>query len=470
MKKNRLQISFVITIIVLFLNTTLVFAQTPTPTAIPPNVYLPQGWGPAGPGNEISIQELTGGYSNGIINDPDLVCDAGLQLVRYIDELIPPAWQDPVAVAKLRIRMSYSDGGNPWPARLRFAFHSYAGGITTPFENRHCLEIFSFDSDGYTLLDSTTACFCVSGIDEMCDNTSYAPNLGGGSWDNWRYFDNVITVNDHGYLWLIERTMSKDWITPEGGFVISGLYLDHASHSFPSLCGNILPTPTPFPTWTLVPTWTPTPTGTLTLTPTPTNSSTPYPTSAGQTSTPTMTPIPYLTWTPRPTYTPFPSLTPIPVTMLFSTPAGGWATLDIPTIAPVGTTAPIDFGFTPDATYVSQMSEISTAVHDAELFYSDIMTMTNWSTGLSFNPSNYITTVSSSGTITNPVFFVSKLTLPIGYIKGVIRYMPNLAPLLIFMMAAFLYMVAVRFIKLAYTIIMWVIEKLERIWEAIPMN
>jgi len=60
--------------------------------------------------------------------------------------------------------------------------------------------------------------------------------------------------------------------------------------------------------------------------------------------------------------------------------------------------------------------------------------------------------------------------LPLAYAKGIVRYMPNLGPLILFMFGAFLFMISIRLSKLAYTVVMWGIEKVERIWQALPFT
>jgi len=474
MKKFKLQITICFIIIILSQHSKSVYAQTPTPTAVPPDVNLPQGWGPSGPGQEISIQELTGSFSTGIINDPDLVCNAGLQLVRYCDQLIPPEWYDPVAVAKIRIRMSYSDGGQPWPARLRFAYH--VPSIWMPFDVNRCLEIYSFDADGYTLLDSTTACFCNEPNDPTCNNTSAAPNLGNDTWENWRYFDNVITVNDHGYLWLVENNLSFDYSAPKGGFVISGLYLDKANNTFPNLCENIFPTPTTFPTWTPYPTWTATPTGTLTFTPTPTNSPTPLPTSAGQTSTPSPTSLPFYTWTPRPTTTAWPTSTPVYVSTSWLTPAGEWGTPIIPTLAPIATIPAISAGFTPNATYQARVESVSTSIAFGSIMETRMFTMTEGLISYTIDLDQYIVGApdletafdpASTGTITNPKFTLKYLAMILAWFKGLMQYIPHLAPFLLAFLAAFLWRFWVVFVGFAIRAIAFMTSLLARIIELI---
>lgn len=179
--------------------------------------------------------------------------------------------------------------------------------------------------------------------------------------------------------------------------------------------------------------------------------------------------MPMYTWTAAPTYTPFPTQTPIPVTQLYMTPPGGWGTPDLPTFEPLNTVEPL-IGFTPDATHDSKIHAVETLVMDAQLMYSAVITFAAWAESYSVDPSTYITSGNSTGTITNPTFYLSKLTLPIGYVKGVVRFLPHIGPLIIFILGAFMFMIAVRIIKPLYILIMWVIRQIERVWEAIPFN
>jgi len=433
---------------------------TSTPTAVPPDVEpLPQGWGPNPPGNHITIEELTGSYFVKVINNPDLVCNSGLQLVRYVDIDINSE-RDPVAVAKLRVRMSYSDGGDPWAARLRFAY--YSGQFSHGFQTTRCVDIYSYDSDGYTLLDTSHACYCVDELDSMCANTVYAPNLGGGDYENWRYYDNALTVNDHGYVWLVMDDL--DWLStsPHGGIFVSGLYLEKTSKPFPELCGAIMPTPSPYPTWTPYPTYTSTPiTATVT----------PLPTSAGATSTPTWTPIPFATWTPSPSPTPWQttmatlaywqitpdaSVTPIPTPTTYDPlPTWEtWPTLVFPTIetvtpfptlnATIATVAPLTPTMTPQGTLAPVEIYTLTNALDAQIDFTQIYSA-------SYDLSNNI-----SG--------------PLRAVRGtLVTYLPALSPLVDAVTVMLFIIVAVYAIKVLLAVGGAIIKVIEVILEFVPL-
>ena len=290
-----------------------------------------------------------------------------------------------------------------------------------------------------------------------------------GYLNYWMLYEIEVPAYE-GYGGYIEiQLTNRQEALGESGMYIAGLFITDSWQSRPgSICEETMPTITPTPTHTHTPI--PTPTGTITQTwtpsPTPTNLAT---APVVVTGTPTPTPLAIATWTAAPTSSPFPSLTPIPVTAQYSTPVGGWATVSYPTMEPVSTMAP-PVRFTPNATYESRLGDWTTAIAQAQLVYSDIITAHNWAINLTIDASAYYTTVTSTGTITNPTFFVSRITLPLAYAKGIVRYMPNLGPLILFMFGAFLFMISIRLSKLAYTVVMWGIEKVERIWQALPFT
>lgn len=216
-------------------------------------------------------------------------------------------------------------------------------------------------------------------------------------------------------------------------------------------------TPTPSPTWDPAdPTWTPWPTAT------------PQPTGTTMPSrTPTYTQVPFTTWTSAPTYTPWPTVTPLPLSTSYSTPPGAWGTPLFPTLAPIATVEKVG-GFTPNATYEAKLEAASTSIAFGSAFATKVYTLTQFSFDLDLDPLTFYTTsLTPTATMTNPMFNLRWVTLPIGYIKGFVRYMPNLAPLIIALFAVFLWMIAIEVVSFGYRIIVWVIDKLERILNAL---
>jgi hypothetical protein len=64
----------------------------------------------------------------------------------------------------------------------------------------------------------------------------------------------------------------------------------------------------------------------------------------------------------------------------------------------------------------------------------------------------------------------ANIATPIRFIKSVRLYMPNLWPLVMFIMTAFLLAFNTAVVKFAITIIGEVIEIIRKVWEAIPLN
>ena len=222
---------------------------------------------------------------------------------------------------------------------------------------------------------------------------------------------------------------------------------------------------------TMTPTQTPAATSTPDLTASPWPSSTPRPTGTNwPTMTSTPTPPPLATWTPAPTSSPWPTSTPLPMTRIYATPPGGWGTLPAPTLAAWPTLAPWP-GFTPNATSEARVGAVGTVVADVVAWATSVYTTVNWAESMDYDPSLYFTTnLSVTGTMTQPVFTLGYVTRPISWFKGILRFMPNLASLLLPVFAAFLFMLAVDLIQPAYAILVWVVDKLERIWQALPFT
>jgi len=199
------------------------------------------------------------------------------------------------------------------------------------------------------------------------------------------------------------------------------------------------PTPTPWPTGTAGPTSSPIPT-----------------------RTPTYTPPPMATWTAAPTWTAFPSPTELPMTSVYATPPGGWGTPVLPTLVAIPTLEPVA-GFTPNATYEYRFEAASTLIAFGSAFATKVYTTTDWATGQDWDPLDFYTTsVGYTGTPTNPLFSLRFITLPIGYLKGLVRYMPNLGPLIMAVMAVMLFAIMTELVVFAYRVVVWVIDKVER--------
>lgn len=432
---------------------------------------LPPGWGPIN-GWTLDIDNHFD-YSGDVeINyDDELMCDGGLHFERYWVVGLPPTPvfdAEPPALARIGYTDIYTDG-EYFPLRIHFA---YWGRTTTG--DHWDVEVATTDAAGVQV-DVGYAQVCTPG-DPTCTSDRvgiWLPQAEAGDWiaGEWRGMEMVLQAPHNGYVQFSHAHSEINDPTLENGFVLSGLFIGDAElEPFPpDFCGWGVPTPTPYPTRTSTPTptdtptggWTPSPTVSLTPTSTPGGTTTP-----GYTPTGTPTTIPFQTWTPRSTSTPFPTPTSVPVTPAYMTPIGGWGTPVIPTLAPLNTLAPLP-GWTPDATYEAEEAIVVTRIAQAMQFYTSVLTASNWAMTYTLDASSFLGTTTDTGTITNPLFFVSEITKPIGYTKGVIRFIPNLARFMLFYFAVFLWMVTVSLIRPAYRIIVWVIDKLERLWHAI---
>jgi len=428
------RITALIVLAVLFMPVGMVQADT-TPTATP--YPFPAGFGPPG-GYEINPPH-NGSIST--IYDADYPCDETLRLLNT------GYYASPDPVLPLRITQYAPSGYLRVMAMVKphyvYELDSYEAIEVTTYEDNYTTEVGSVKVFVYPY---------------------------SGYHNYWTLYEVLVPAYTGYGGWLEIKLTNRSNPIASAGTNISGLFITDSWQARPAeICETVPPTVTPTPTHTNTPL--PTPTGTITQTWTPTPSPTLLPTSAAvATGTPTPSPMPIYTWTPAPTSSPFPTLTPIPMTQQYATPAGGWATVSYPTMEPISDTMGAGPAFTPNATYEARLDDWLTAIAEAQLVYSDVITAHNWAASLTVDARSYYTGVTSTGTITNPTFFITKITLPIAYAKGIVRYMPNLGPLIIFLLAAFLFMVAVRLIKLAYITIMWAIEKVERLWQALPFT
>ena len=402
-------------------------AQTPTPYP------LPNGWGPAG---GIDIMSPMFGYTSIVSSE---YCQQALLLENW------GYYDSPDPILPLRLTQYFPSGY----ARLLVIMSPYV----------------EWEIDYYQSIEIST--YTAHYLSEVGSSLYFISD--GYYLDGWRLFDVTVPVDESwGGMMDIMLTNRTQGVA-SSGYHFAGLYVTDSLNPVPDTICNITPptvTPTPTPSHTPLPT----PTGTITQTWTPTPSPTLAPTTTmAATGTSTPTPQAFTTWTPAPTSSPFPSLTPIPGSMQYGTPAGGWGTPSLPTLQPMATVTPL-MGFTPNATFQARYDDLATAVAESHLYYSRVITLSTWAISLTVDASGYYTGVTSTGTITNPTFFISQLTLPLAYAKGIVRFMPNLGPMIIFLFAAFLFMVAVRLIKLAYIALMWSVEKVERLWQALPFT
>jgi len=414
-------------------------AQAPTPV---PALPLPNGWGPAGSLYIAEILDTDRGHVQ-LLWDAIYPCDEVLDIYQEFGRVEWPS---------VLIRLTQTVPSGDLRIRAAMAIGSIRMAITAYRSDGTVISTQTFWGHDFPYIDPETPWFKLVDIVISAD-----PGYGG-----------YILIAPMGTITYFGSH-----------FLIAGLYAADNNYGFPAeLCGDVpatpTPTTTPSPTTTQTPSptptggWTPSPTITPTATTTPTATYTPWPTSPGQTATPTPTWIP-ATWTPQPTYTPWPSPTPLPgawdqtATPPYATPPGAWGTPVVPTLEPMATSEPVH-GFTPNATYEANVEAVSTLIGFGSAFATSVYTLTNWSIDLTLEPLTFFTTsLTATGTISNPTFTLQRLTLPIGYIKGFIRYMPNLGPLILALFAVWLWMISFSLISFGYRVVVWCIDKIERI-------
>jgi len=231
----------------------------------------------------------------------------------------------------------------------------------------------------------------------------------------------------------------------------------------------------PEPTTTTQPTLTPSPTGLATNTPWPT--ATPAATSAGYpTPTPSRTALPFASWTPRPTTTAWPTPTPVYVSTYWLTPGGDWGTPLVPTLAPIATIPAISAAFTPNSTYQARVDAASTSVAFGSIMETRMFTMTDGLISYTVDLDQYIVgspdletafDPESTGTIDSPKFSLKYLAMILAWFKGLMQYIPNLAPFLLAFLAAFLWRFGVVFVGFLIRVIAFLTSLLARIIELI---
>lgn len=281
------------------------------------------------------------------------------------------------------------------------------------------------------------------------------------------------------------------------GVRYSGFKIKDYWYSMPGFCpvNTITPTPTPSPTPTTTasptPTLTPTPTetGTPSYTPDPsvTASTTPEPSN---TPLPTSTPEPSETPTPSQTYPPFPTSaggtgTPIPTsTSIYvstirpgNTPTRlsvpGFPTVVVtgvgfPVPDVVGTPVPFDFDLdiTPNVTSQAQATQI------AEWAGGNLAVVTRWYTTTVFSTGSFSTTITGTAGYSSVVEIAGVLgesvAAPLSYARLIQTYLPNLWPLVLFLILAVGWIFFNLVAKYAISIIGNLGELIRRLIELLP--
>lgn len=221
-------------------------------------------------------------------------------------------------------------------------------------------------------------------------------------------------------------------------------------------------TPAPSPTPTGTPPDTPTPSHTPTASHTPTHTTTPqtFPTSAGG------TPSPFPTRTPPsvPTVPRQNTPTRLPVVSL---PTLSLPSLNTPSAADFGTPEPFgDMALTPNPTAAAQATQM------AEWSSGNLAVVTRWYTTTVFSTGSFSTTITGTAGYSSVVEIAGVLgesvAAPISYVRLIQTYLPNLWPLVLFLLLAVGWIFFNLVAKYAVSIIGNLGELIRRLIELLP--
>ncbi|RMH01285.1 MAG: hypothetical protein D6706_02080 [Chloroflexi bacterium] len=267
-----------------------------------------------------------------------------------------------------------------------------------------------------------------------------------------------ITLESPGPLYISGYTISSLRVAPPGNLP-------------PHCLAAAVPTATP----TAIPTATPTATGTTTPPPTatattsPTTTPTPWPTAPGGTITPLPTRTPYTPQElpPEPTITPLPNVyMPLPQMGTVTFPSVTLPTISTPDLAGYSTPAPFDVGMTPDATTQAEISQIGGWISETQSTANQWLTSTNEALGW-FSPHVTATTgISSPVEIADTM--ISFATQPVGYVRSLAVYMPNIWPYVLAVFLMLLWVFLNLLVKFGLAIVSEFLEVLRKVIELIP--
>jgi hypothetical protein len=244
-------------------------------------------------------------------------------------------------------------------------------------------------------------------------------------------------------------------------YMISGWRVYDSHSTAPDLCeipGFPVPTNTPTPSPSPTPTPSDTP-GTMTPTNTPantaTNTHTPWPTAAGGTPTPLATATAYVINTVQAENTPtrYPAVTLPPVII---------APFDVPSLDPIPTAGPFSAGLTPNATTEAQQDEIGDWIEGTQIQATRWYTRTAWGAGDITSTYGFTTPYSIGEGLGTAI------TSPIAYAKAIGLYMPNLWPIVLFLILAVMWIFFNLAVKYGLAIGSEVFNIILKLWEAIP--
>jgi hypothetical protein len=301
----------------------------------------------------------------------------------------------------------------------------------------------------------------------------------------WKVQNVLIHAETSGYMTL--SVWEPVTFLGNGSFYIESFGITQAGQPGAEMCDiPDTPTPTPTNTATSTPTVPPfetptpdpsiTPSVTATTDPAATSTATPSITAPAPTTTSTSTAwstAPGGTITPLPTATQMVIITVPPENTPTPWPAVTIPALDIPQVefpvpVSIDTPEPIVVGLTPNATTIAMQVEIEEWVSDVGVV------ATRWYTSTQWGVTTLSTTVSSSTGISSPVAIAAEMaeaiTTPISYAKAVQFYMPNLWPMVFFLLIATAWIFFNLIAKFGIAIGSELLELLYKIWEALPLN
>jgi hypothetical protein len=141
-------------------------------------------------------------------------------------------------------------------------------------------------------------------------------------------------------------------------------------------------------------------------------------------------------------------------------------TLSWPEVGGVNTPEPLDVALTPNATGNAVATDVADWTSNVGVVATRWYTSTNWGIGSLNTEITTTTGISSPAEIAGAL--AGSITTPISYAKAVAIYMPNLWPLIFFLLLATAWIFFILIAKFGVAIISDVINFLFKLIEALP--
>lgn len=392
-----------------------------------------------------------------VINDPDVPCTSGLKVDSWDPTnqgqpkvyLVPPTSQTfPSGNSRLRWQMSAD----------RWAISDYDIQVT----------IKAYNADNHEIGTKTVAMKAFPHVTNNIGDQFYTMEITIRMVQNG--YLTVQVTNPVGPFYIYDAFYygfklldQNHWPPVDYCYVQGGPVPTLTLTPSPTATGTPEPTNTPNPsaTPTGTPPDSPTPSHTPTASNTPTNTPTPqsYPTSAGG------TPSPFPTRTPNSVPTVPQPNTPTRLSVVsFPTvnfPGVNVPTFSAPSIAEIGTSEPFDMELTPNATLQADQTRIANLNIQSQAVISSWYTATNYAAGV------FSLTVTNTTGLSNVVEIAGvmgeSIVLPFSYARGIREYVPNLWPLILFLILGtgwILFNLVLKWVIPMLTFIFDVIKKL----------